>query len=250
VYYCSDPIKIYHLHHQRHQEDLPFWQALAQIYGAPTLELGCGTGRVLLPFLRAGINGVGVDHDFEMLNCLRNLAAADHLSPNVILTDFTQMNLRAKFKVILLPCNTYSTLDHDKRQAVLNSVRHNLAPGGVFAISVPNPAALLELPEYSHPQIEEAFPWPDSDVMIQVSSSWTRTSDLLTLIWHYDLLTPDGRSKRYDRSTTHFIETSNAILAEIESAGYSIKVLYGDFDRSAYSLRAPNLIMVLNINIE
>jgi len=247
VYYCSDPIKIYHLHHQRHQEDLPFWQALAQIYGAPTLELGCGTGRVLMPFLRAGINGFGVDHDFEMLNCLRNLAAADHLSPNVILTDFTHMNLRAKFKVILLPCNAYSTLDHDKRQALLNNVRHNLAPGGVFAISVPNPAALLELPEYGHPQIEDAFPWPDSDVMIQVSSSWTRTSDLFTLIWHYDLLTPDGRSKRYDRSTTHFIETSNAILAEIESAGYSIKELYGDFDRSVFSLQAPNLIMILNL---
>ena len=106
MYDCSAPIYIYHLHHQRHQEDLPFWQALAQVYGAPTLELGCGTGRVLLPYLRAGINGYGVDHDLEMLNCLRNLAAADHLSPNVILADFTHLSFHAKFKVILLPCNT------------------------------------------------------------------------------------------------------------------------------------------------
>lgn len=245
MYDCSAPIYIYHLHHQRHQEDLPFWQALAQVYGAPTLELGCGTGRVLLPYLRAGINGYGVDHDLEMLNCLRNLAAADHLSPNLILADFTHISFHTKFKVILLPCNTYSTLDHDERQALLYNVHQNLAPDGVFAISIPNPSSLLELPEFGHPQIEEGFPWSDSEIMIQVSSSWTRSSDLFTLTWHYDLLTPDGHSKRYDRSTTHFIETSNAILAEIESAGYSIKELYGDFDRSAFTLQAPNLIMVL-----
>ena len=243
---CSDPVKSYHLHHERHLEDLPFWQALAQVYGAPTLELGCGTGRVLLPFLRAGINGFGVDHDLEMLNCLRYLAAADHLSPNVLLADFTRLNLRAKFKVILLPCNTYSTLDYDQRQALLKNVRHNLAPGGVFAISVPNPAILLELPEYSHPQIEDAFPWPDSDAMMQVSSSWTRTSDLFTFTWHYDLLTPDGRLERYDRSTTHFVDTSEVILSEIEAAGYNIVKLYGDFDRSDFSSHADYLIMILD----
>jgi len=246
VYKCSDPIKSYHLHHQHHLEDLLFWQSLAQSYGAPTLELGCGTGRVLLPFLRADINGFGVDHDLEMLNCLRYFAAADHLSPNVLLADFTRLNLRAKFKVILLPCNTYSTLNYDQRQALLNNVPLNLAPGGIFAISIPNPAGLLELPEYSHPQIEEAFPWIDSDAMMQVSSSWTRTRDLITFTWHYDLLTPDGRSKRYDRSSTHFVDTSEVILSEIEAAGYTIKDLYGDFDRSGFSSRAPYLIMILD----
>jgi SAM-dependent methyltransferase len=246
VYKCSDPIKSYHLHHQHHLEDLPFWQSLAQSYGAPTLELGCGTGRVLLPFLRVGVNGYGVDHDLEMLNCLRNLAAADHLSPNVLLADFTRLNLRAKFKVILLPCNTYSMLDYDQRQALLNNVPLNLAPGGIFAISIPNPAVLLDLPEYSYPQIEEAFSWIDSDAMMQVSSSWTRTSDLFTFTWHYDLLTPDGRSKRYTRSTTHFVDTSEVILSEIEAAGYTIKDLYGDFDRSGFSSHAPYLIMILD----
>jgi len=246
VYKCSDPIKSYHLHHQHHLEDLLFWQSLAQSYGAPTLELGCGTGRVLLPFLRADINGFGVDHDLEMLNCLRYFAAADHLSPNVLLADFTRLNLRAKFKVILLPCNTYSTLNYDQRQALLNNVPLNLAPGGIFAISIPNPAVLLELPEYSHPQIEEAFPWIDSDAMMQVSSSWTRTRDLITFTWHYDLLTPDGRSKRYDRSSTHFVDTSEVILSEIEAAGYSIMDLYGVFVRSGFSSRAPYLIMILD----
>jgi hypothetical protein len=137
-------------------------------------------------------------------------------------------------------------LDYDQRQALLNNVPLNLAPGGIFAISIPNPAVLLDLPEYSYPQIEEAFSWIDSDAMMQVSSSWTRTSDLFTFTWHYDLLTPDGRSKRYTRSTTHFVDTSEVILSEIEAAGYTIKDLYGDFDRSGFSSHAPYLIMILD----
>jgi SAM-dependent methyltransferase len=243
---CPEPIMGYHLHHIQYQEDLPFWHALVEAYGAPTLELGCGTGRVMLPFLRDGIKCFGIDNDLEMLSCLRNLAALDNLSPNIIQADFTHLNLQTKFKVILLPCNTYSTLNHNQRQALLNGIHSNLATRGVFAISVLNPATLSGLPEYGYPQIEDSFPWPDSDLMIQVSSSWKRIGNLFILTWHYDLLAPDGHSKRYDLSTTHYIEPTNVIINEIESADYSIKELYGDFDKSEFSLHAPNLILVLN----
>ena len=37
---------LYHTHHGLHDEDIPFWLALATRYGDPILELGCGTGRV------------------------------------------------------------------------------------------------------------------------------------------------------------------------------------------------------------
>ena len=36
---------LYHAHHSRHLEDLPFWDWLAMKYPGPILELGCGTGR-------------------------------------------------------------------------------------------------------------------------------------------------------------------------------------------------------------
>src|SRR5437667_10178149 len=35
--------------------DLPFYFDLARKIGGPVLEMGCGTGRVLLPIARAGI---------------------------------------------------------------------------------------------------------------------------------------------------------------------------------------------------
>jgi ubiquinone/menaquinone biosynthesis C-methylase UbiE len=45
--------QLYHIHHNAHTEDLPFWLKLAQQQGGPVLELGCGTGRVLIPLIQA-----------------------------------------------------------------------------------------------------------------------------------------------------------------------------------------------------
>lgn len=50
-----------------HGEDVAFYVAEARAAGGPVLEMGCGTGRVLLPVARAGVEIVGVDSSAEML---------------------------------------------------------------------------------------------------------------------------------------------------------------------------------------
>jgi hypothetical protein len=47
--------------------DLPFYVDLATKFGGPVLEIGCGTGRVLLPIARQGIEIHGVDNSLPML---------------------------------------------------------------------------------------------------------------------------------------------------------------------------------------
>ena len=44
--------------------DIPFWLDVARTAGGPVLELGCGTGRALLPILKAGIAIDGFDGRF------------------------------------------------------------------------------------------------------------------------------------------------------------------------------------------
>jgi SAM-dependent methyltransferase len=47
--------------------DIDFFVAAAQASGGPVLEVGCGTGRVLIPTARAGIEIVGLDLSPHML---------------------------------------------------------------------------------------------------------------------------------------------------------------------------------------
>jgi ubiquinone/menaquinone biosynthesis C-methylase UbiE len=48
-------------------EDIPFYVEYAKKSGGPVLELGCGTGRALIPIAKAGIEIWGLDISKSML---------------------------------------------------------------------------------------------------------------------------------------------------------------------------------------
>ena len=51
--------------------DVRFYVEEARRAGAPVLELGCGTGRTLIPVAQAGIDIVGLDRSPAMLSIAR-----------------------------------------------------------------------------------------------------------------------------------------------------------------------------------
>ena len=61
--------------------DAAFYRALAHEVGGPVLELGCGTGRILLPIARDGIECVGLDNSAAMLDELRANGTAGRPAP-------------------------------------------------------------------------------------------------------------------------------------------------------------------------
>src|SRR5512145_2850474 len=149
---------LYHAHHTLHPEDLPFLQGLAAQQNGPILELGCGTGRVLLPLHQQGFQVVGLDTSFEMLAYLNTLAEGKSLP--VFQADMSAFHMAQSFALILLPCNTFSTLSAAQRHRTLLCARNHLQAGGIFAISLPNPALLAQLPRRSDMETEDVFPHP------------------------------------------------------------------------------------------
>ena len=53
--------RFYDLDYDSFQDDVAFYLGLAEHTGGPLLELGCGTGRLLIPLARAGFEITGVD---------------------------------------------------------------------------------------------------------------------------------------------------------------------------------------------
>ena len=61
----------------RMRPDIDFWIEEARASGGPVLEVGCGTGRVLIPTARAGIEITGLDLSEHMLRVCRERLAEE-----------------------------------------------------------------------------------------------------------------------------------------------------------------------------
>jgi SAM-dependent methyltransferase len=131
--------------------DAAFYADLAREAGGPVLELGCGTGRVLLPIARQGVECVGLDASAAMLDALR----AKGPPPNLTLVEapITAYDLgAARFRLIFAAFRVFQHLYTVEDQlAALACARRHLAPGGLLAFDVFAPLlariALAEEPE-------------------------------------------------------------------------------------------------------
>ena len=62
-----DIVDLYDLEHTDFEDDIDLLLNFAQVVGDPILELGCGSGRVLIPLAEAGFNVTGLDNSRAML---------------------------------------------------------------------------------------------------------------------------------------------------------------------------------------
>jgi len=132
--------------------DVAFYRELARAAGGPVLELGCGTGRTLLPIAQAGMDCVGVDSSPAMLAVFREKS----LPANLELVEARMERLELphrRFRLVTSPFRAFChLLDVETQLAALAAVRRHLQPGGTFALDVFDPklarTALLEEPEH------------------------------------------------------------------------------------------------------
>lgn len=121
--------------------DVPFYLDLAQSTGGPVLELGCGTGRVLLPIVRAGIAIDGVDNSLSMLDRLRRKleleAAHDRERVSVFEGDMCNFRSQRKYALVIIP---FRPLQHmytvEDQLAALRTAAFHLLDGGLLAFDV------------------------------------------------------------------------------------------------------------------
>lgn len=120
-------------------DDLEFYATLAQERAGPVLELGCGTGRLLIPLAERGIRITGLDNSEAMLRiCESKLRdAPDYVRRLVTLAhgDMCSFRLNSAFDLVFVSCNTFLHLtDEQTARAALNAARRHLKEDGVFVI--------------------------------------------------------------------------------------------------------------------
>jgi SAM-dependent methyltransferase len=121
--------------------DAGFYLELARRSGGPVLEIGCGTGRILLSIARSGIAVEGLDNSRYMMGVLRKHLAAEppEVRSRVALHagDMRDFRLGRRFPLVLIPFRPMQHMYTQEDQlAALRSAATHLDDGGLLAFDV------------------------------------------------------------------------------------------------------------------
>lgn len=116
-------------------EDRFFFHEIIQESGQPVLDVGCGTGRLLLDYFSEGIDIDGMDNSPEMLNLCRQKAKALGLQPALFECSMETMNLPRHYQTIIVPSSSFQlVLDPLCAQKSMKRFYKHLIPGGILVM--------------------------------------------------------------------------------------------------------------------
>lgn len=240
--------RYYDLENAAFTEDLEFWLELAQEHGDPVLELGCGTGRVLLHLARRGRAITGVDNSPEMLGRLREKleATARHLAvpPAIVQAEIAGFRVEQTFALALMPFNTFMHLLTPEAQvAALANIRRHLARGAALALDVVNPGEAYAAGEQGL-TLERTFVDGERTVQQFSQLSVDRAAQLARITWLYDAVADDGGVQRTIVPLTLRYTFPGEMRLLLEKCGFTLAHLYGDYDRSPFADGSPRMLVI------
>jgi len=229
------------------RQDIGFYVEEAKAARGPVLELGSGTGRILLPIARAGATIVGLDSSTNMLERCRQKLAAESAAVRGRVTlqqrDIHDFDLGERFPLIIAPFRVVQHLTTvDDQLRFLAAVARHLAPNGRFAFDVFNPyfAKLVEADGVER-EDTPAQRLPDGRTLRRAYRiarvRWVDQVSESELIYYVD-------GKRYVQA----FEMRWYLAAELQHllarAGFRVRAMYGDFARGPVVDGCPELVVL------
>jgi SAM-dependent methyltransferase len=205
----------------------------SDVLSAPILELGCGTGDVILPLARRGFTVAGLDRSARMLECAgkRLRAEPEHVRRCVTLHEGTMesFQLPRRFGTVLIPNEgVLHLLDRPALSGCFRCVADHLVPDGLLMFDVP-PFDVAYLGRCAGPERESiryrgTYPLPDGASMrVLEQTEYDQATGILTARFSYERLDPTGVTCEIrHRELRLHPRRVDELLAHLELAGFAV----------------------------
>ena len=237
--------------------DVVFYVDEARAAGGNVLEVGCGTGRILIPTARAGVAIDGLDESPDMLaQCAAKLERENAtVRQRVTLhqSDARSFDLGKTFALVTAP---FRVMQHqitiDDQLRFLASIRRHLRPGGRFVFDVFNPsfAALVAADGIEREDVP--------DTTLGDGRAFRRTGRVKRVrfvdqvseveLIYYVKSAPDAEPQRTVQAFDMRWYLRDELVHLLARAGFRVTSLYGDFDRSSLGDTSKEIIVIAQAN--
>jgi SAM-dependent methyltransferase len=242
----------YWAHFKTDAAEAPFFIESVRRFGEPVLDLGCGTGRILLPMLRAGLDADGCDISADMLRWAKEAAAREGFAPHLYAQAMHELELARRYRTIVI-CGAFGlggTRENDL--AGLRRCHQHLEPGGalVFNVQIEYSSAAWDL--WRVPNGLPA-PWPErgaprvapdgSEHYMQIRSL---AADPLTQTHTREVRLEKRVAGQLVAAESYTLRDSmylrEEILLMLKVAGFERTTVQGDFTREEATARHEELV--------
>jgi SAM-dependent methyltransferase len=238
----------------RDRADVDFFVEAALESCGSVLELGCGTGRILLPTARAGISITGLDLSEYMLDVCRNKLEKEppevQERVDLVQGDMRFFELNKEYALATLPFRPFQHLQTIEDQIrCLNTIHQHLKPGGHLILDIFNPSLsgisednlgeeIINEPEFITPEgirVQRATKTTSRDHFKQV----------LNVELIYYLTHPDGREERlvHAFSMRYFFRYEAEHL--LSRCGFKVVDLFADYQKNPYGSVYPGELIFI-----
>ena len=243
----------YDLTHADLTDDIPMILSLAKEAGSPILELGCGSGRLLLPLAQAGYSVTGLDNSQAMLAYAKDKLANEpaNVQERVTLveanmTNFTMPEENGRFHLAIIPYNTFLHLDSSGKTAALKRIRRVLQKDGRLFIDLINPFIIANSPNDHSLILENSFTDPETgSVILQLASHQVDDQKQhLVITWVYDASPPSGGpiQRTVALAEYHYLFPHQLELL-LQETGFRLSSLVGDYDETPFNEECERLLL-------
>ncbi|HSH04724.1 MAG TPA: methyltransferase domain-containing protein [Anaerolineae bacterium] len=244
--------RYYDLTHAKLTEDIGFLLTLAAQTDGPILELGCGTGRLLIPLARAGHHIVGLDNSPAMLAYAHTKITAESPTTRQRITlhqddMLTFQHPHTRYPLIIIPYNTFMHIPPQKHPACFKNIYHHLAPQGTLCLDLTNPHLIAHTPNDRLLTLENIFTDPQTGhTVTQMASNYLYEDEQrLQISWLYDASPPQGGPlERLAIQMDYHYQYPHQLELSLQQAKLKLANLYGHYNRAPFDEDAPRLLIL------